>query len=85
MTPGPQEGFHRDHAELFSCRSSFRVLHSTSLSMTKNTAISMPYANSFHPRLPQDIERMIFELAVSENGAKASTPLLLVAKRVREW
>ncbi|KIM39654.1 hypothetical protein M413DRAFT_12190 [Hebeloma cylindrosporum] len=32
-----------------------------------------------------DLERLIFELAASENGAKASTSLLLVAKRVREW
>ena len=37
------------------------------------------------PRLPLELERMIFELAVSRNGAKASAPLLLVAKRVREW
>ena len=37
------------------------------------------------PRLPLELERMIFELAVSRNGVKASAPLLLVAKRVREW
>ena len=50
-----------------------------SLSLAKTT---MSYLN---PRLPMDIERMVFELAVSEQGAKASTPLMLVAKRVREW
>ena len=37
------------------------------------------------PRLPLELERMIFELAASRNGVKASAPLLLVAKRVREW
>ena len=56
-----------------------------SLSLTKNTTISMSHKNYLNPRLPMDIERMIFELAVSEHGAKASTPLMLVAKRVREW
>lgn len=45
----------------------------------------MSYANYLNPRLPLDLERMIFELAVSENGKKSSAPLLLVAKRVREW
>ena len=37
------------------------------------------------PRLPLELERMIFEFAVLRNGVKASAPLLLVAKRVREW
>ncbi|KIM39507.1 hypothetical protein M413DRAFT_29235 [Hebeloma cylindrosporum] len=37
------------------------------------------------PRLPLDVERMIFELAVSQHGMKASTQLVLIAKRVREW
>lgn len=41
--------------------------------------------NSLEPYLPLELEKLIFELAVSENGTKVSTPLLLVAKRVGEW
>jgi hypothetical protein len=47
--------------------------------------IIMLETNSLEPNLPPELERLIFELFAAENGAKASTPLLLVAKRVREW
>lgn len=37
------------------------------------------------PRLPQDLERLIFETAASEWTAKDASTLLLVAKRVYNW
>ena len=46
--------------------------------------ILMSWRNSLGPYLPLELEKLIFEVAVSEHGTKASTPLLLVAKRVRE-
>lgn len=45
----------------------------------------MSGTNYLEPCFPPELERLIFELSAAENGAKASTPLLLVAKRVRKW
>ena len=47
--------------------------------------LKMSCTNYLQPHLPLELERMIFELAVSTNGTNTSTPLLFVAKRVREW
>ncbi|KIM39517.1 hypothetical protein M413DRAFT_447009 [Hebeloma cylindrosporum] len=44
-----------------------------------NTSATVP------PELPRELERLIFELAACNAGPKASTTLLLVAKRVHNW
>lgn len=37
------------------------------------------------PRLPQELERVIFEGAALEWAVKDASTLLLVAKRVNDW
>ena len=41
--------------------------------------------NPLEPHLPPELERLVFELAAAQNGAKRSAALLLVARRVGEW
>ena len=50
-----------------------------------NSSTSDEPLSTVIPYLPPELERLIFELAVLDNGPKASTTLLLVAKRIHEW
>jgi len=45
----------------------------------------MSSINFPEPYLPLELERLIFELAATGNGKKASASLSLVAKHVCNW